>query len=169
MKKKVIAIIRNKKVLGSLSTMLLVGAFAVSQSSNIMASADENTLVVSSVCTSTSDYSINLTGTFLTPATDVAINYVNIARSYWTQTATTFAIKVPGSQTKPYSLTIYFGTTPETMDVTCPDLSTAAVDTTEDGGVLPATGSNNYNYLVAGLGIALVGARGLLRRKSVQK
>jgi hypothetical protein len=40
--------------------MLLVGAFAVSQSSYIMASADENTLVVSSVCTSTSDYSINL-------------------------------------------------------------------------------------------------------------
>ena len=159
----------NKKVLGLLSVMLLAGAVGVSQSSNILASADENTVVVSSVCTSTTDYSINLTGTFLTPATDVAVNYVNIARSYWTQTATTFAIKVPGNQTKPYSLIIYFGTTPEILDVTCPDLLTPAIDATEDGGILPATGSNNYNYLVVGLGIAFVGARGLLRRKPVQK
>jgi LPXTG-motif cell wall-anchored protein len=159
----------NKKVLGLLSVVLLVGAVAVSQSSNILASADENTSVVSVVCTSTSDYSINLTGTFLTPATDVAINYVNIPRSFWTQSATDFVVKVPGSEIKPSGLIIYFGTTYEIMNVTCPDLLTPAIDTTEDGGILPATGSNNYNYLVAGLGIAFVGARGLLRRKPVQK
>jgi LPXTG-motif cell wall-anchored protein len=53
-------------------------------------------------------------------------------------------------------------------DINCAQFSTVADQTTEDGGLLPDTATSNYNFLFAGLGLALVGAIGLLRRKPIK-
>jgi LPXTG-motif cell wall-anchored protein len=42
------------------------------------------------------------------------------------------------------------------------------VDTTEDGGLLPDTATNNYNYLVIGIGLMFAAGVALLRRRTVK-
>ena len=159
----------SRKSIGSLSAILLAGVLAVGQGSLFMASAAETGSVDSAVCTSTSSYSINLTGNFPGLVTDVGVNYLNIPRALWTKSTTNILVKVPASDPTPEVLMVYFGEEFLIVSVTCPAITGSATDTTEDGGELPDTGSNNYNYLVAGIGLALVGARGLLRRKPIQE
>ena len=67
----------SRKSIGSLSAILLAGVLAVGQGSLFMASAAETGSVDSAVCTSTSSYSINLTGNFPGLVTDVGVNYLN--------------------------------------------------------------------------------------------
>ena len=164
--------LKNRRGIGSFSALILVGVIAVGQGGLFAASADESSSVTSSVCTSVNDYSITLTGNFPTPVTDVAVNFVNIPRTSWTQTATDVVVKVAASNpSTPNNLIVYYGTSLEylSVDVSCAAITTSTPDPTEDGGTLPNTGSNNYNYLVAGIGLALVGTRGLLRRKPIQE
>lgn len=161
--------LKNRKKIGSLSAIMLVGVIAVGQGGLSMASADDSTSVASTVCTSVSDYSIDLTGNFPTPVTDVAVNYVNIARTLWTQSATNVVVKVSANDPKPNNIIVFFGQENVMVDVVCSAITTPVADTTETGGTLPSTGSNNYNYLVAGIGLALVGTSGLLRRKPIQE
>ena len=164
-----ISSLKNRKSISSFAAIMLVGVIAVGQGSLFSASADESTLVTSGVCTSVSGYSIDLTGNFPTPITDVAVNYVNIARTLWTQSATNVVVKVSASDPQPNHVIVFFGQENVMVDVVCSAITNPVAETTEDGGTLPNTGSNNYNYLVAGIGLSLVGARGLLRRKPIQE
>jgi LPXTG-motif cell wall-anchored protein len=163
--------LKNRKSISSISAIMLAGAIAVGQSGLFIAAADDTTSVTSAVCTSVNDYSVKLTGNFPEPVTFILVNYVDIARSQWSQTATSVVIKTPGGITRaPYNLIVYYGlsTAYLSVDVSCDEITTLSPDTTEDGGLLPDTGSNNYNYLATGLGLAFVGSAGLLRRKPVK-
>jgi LPXTG-motif cell wall-anchored protein len=171
-KKMKLSSLRSRKGFGAISTMLLVGAIAVGQGGTFLASAEEGSginTVNSTVCSATTEYSLNLTGEFPAAVTDVAVNYINIDRSLWTQSATNLIVRVPAGGDKPFNLILYAGPQVNTMvNVACAGYATAVEEITEDGGLLPDTGSNNYNYLAAGLALAFVGSAGLLRRKPVK-
>jgi LPXTG-motif cell wall-anchored protein len=171
-KKMKLSSLRSRKGLGAISTMLLVGAIAMSQSGQFMAAADEVstvTTITSAECSATSEYLLKLSGDFPTPISEVAVNYINIDHSLWTQSATQISVRVPAESAKPYIALLQFGNIEFVMaDVVCAGYITPVEETTEDGGLLPDTGSNNYNYLATGLGLAFVGSAGLLRRKPVK-
>lgn len=155
----------SRKSISSLSAILLVGVLAVGQGSLSLASAEGTPQVTSAVCTHTSIYSIKLTGSFPSVITDIAVNYLTIDQVLWTQLQTEVVIQVSGADEAPSNLMIVYGGEFLLVDVVCGK----ATATTENGGTLPNTGSNNYNYLVAGIGLALFGTRGLLRRKLIQE
>ena len=164
--------IKRVKGLNSISALLLVGVLSISQSGQFMAAAEELPLITSIAtidCSSTSEYLLKLTGTFPTRLSNVAIDYVNIAPSMWSQSATEILVRIPGSDPKPGNLIFYYGDSQyQMMDVNCAQYATTAAETTEDGGLLPDTATSNYNYLAAGLALALVGTIGLLRRKPIK-
>jgi LPXTG-motif cell wall-anchored protein len=163
--------IKRGKGLNSISALLLVGVLSISQSGQFMAAADVSgeTTIATKNCSTTSEYLLRLTGNFPTPVTDVAIDYVNIAPTMWSQSASEILVRVPGTNPKPGNLIFYYGNSQyEMIDIDCAQYATTATDRTEDGGLLPDTATNNYNYLAAGLVLALVGAVGLLRRKAVK-
>jgi LPXTG-motif cell wall-anchored protein len=163
--------IKRGKGLNSISAVLLVGVLSISQSGQFMAAADvsSETTIATKNCSTTSEYLLRLTGNFPTPVTDVAIDYVNIAPTMWSQSASEILVRVPGTNPKPGNLIFYYGNSQyEMVDIDCAQYATTATDRTEDGGLLPDTATNNYNYLAAGLVLALVGAVGLLRRKAVK-
>lgn len=164
--------IKRGKGLNSISALLLVGVLSISQSGQFMAAAEELPLTTSIAtidCSATSEYLLRLTGNFPIPVTDVAIDYVNIAPTMWSQSASEILVRVPGTNPKPGNLIFYYGDAQYQMkDVNCAQYATTATETTEDGGLLPDTATNNYNYLATGLVLALVGAFGLLRRKAVK-
>jgi LPXTG-motif cell wall-anchored protein len=164
--------IKRGKGLNSISALLLVGVLSISQSGQFMAAADEiteATTIATKNCSTTSEYLLRLTGNFPTPVTDVAIDYVNIAPTMWSQSASEILVRVPGTNPKPGNLIFYYGNSQyEMVDIDCAQYATTATDRTDDGGLLPDTATNNYNYLAAGLVLALVGAVGLLRRKAVK-
>jgi LPXTG-motif cell wall-anchored protein len=164
--------IKNRKGVTSISALALIGVISIGQSGAFIASADvvsDVTTITSVECLATSEYLVTVRGNFPTPLTEVAVNYANLDRPLWTQTATTISARVPALGAKPYIVLLQYGNISfATADVVCAGVAVApAEETTEDGGLLPDTGSNNYNSLVAGLGLALVGVTGLLRRKSV--
>jgi LPXTG-motif cell wall-anchored protein len=162
------------------AALLISGVMAIGQSSMYTAAAaDVITSVSSANCSVTSDYRVTLTGSFSTPILNVWVQPefgtdIQIPTTSWSQTPTTVALTIPASSAKVFTIRTYNGgevlaqvfSCTETVVVTPPVTDTT---TTEDGGELPDTGSNNYNYLVAGIGLALVGARGLLRRKPIQE
>jgi len=169
--------IRSKKVAFT-AALLLSGVMAIGQSSIYTASADVISSVSSANCSVTSDYQVTLTGNFSTPILNVWVDPefgagIQLPTTSWSQTPTTVALKIPASSIKTFTIRTYNGgdvlaqvfSCTEAVVVTPPVTDT----TTEDGGELPDTGSNNYNYLAAGIGLALVGARGLLRRKPIQE
>ena len=160
--------IKRGKGLNSISALLLVGVLSISQSGQFMASAAETTIATID-CSATSEYLLKINGTFPTQLSNVAIDYVNIAPTMWSQSATEILVRVPGTNPKPGNLIFYYGDAQYQMkDFNCAQYATTATETTEDGGLLPDTATNNYNYLAAGLVLALVGAVGLLRRKAVK-
>ena len=164
--------IKRGKGLNSISALLLVGVLSVGQSGQFMAAAEELPLAttISTIdCSATSEYLLKINGTFPTQLSNVAIDYVNIAPTMWSQSATEILVRVPGTNPKPGNLIFYYGDAQYQMkDFSCAQYATTATETTEDGGLLPDTATNNYNYLAAGLVLALVGGVGLLRRKAVK-
>lgn len=164
--------IKRGKGLNSISALLLVGVLSISQSGQFMAAADEiteATTIAKIDCSATSEYLLKISGNFPTQLNNVAIDYVNIAPNMWTQSASEILVRVPGTNPKPGNLIFYYGDAQYQMkDFNCAQYATTATETTEDGGLLPDTATNNYNYLAAGLVLALVGAVGLLRRKAVK-
>jgi LPXTG-motif cell wall-anchored protein len=164
--------IKRGKGLNSISALLLVGVLSISQSGQFMAAADEiteATTIATVDCSATSEYLLKISGNFPTQLNNVAIDYVNIAPSMWTQSASEILVRVPGTNPKPGNLILFYGTLQhEMVNVNCAQFATVSDETTEDGGLLPDTATNNYNYLAAGLVLALVGAVGLLRRKAVK-
>jgi LPXTG-motif cell wall-anchored protein len=164
--------IKRGKGLNSISALLLVGVLSISQSGQFMAAADEiseATTIATIDCSATSEYLLKISGNFPTQLNNVAIDYVNIAPNMWTQSASEILVRVPGTNPKPGNLILHYGNLQYQMaNVNCARFATVADETTEDGGLLPDTATNNYNYLAAGLVLALVGAVGLLRRKAVK-
>lgn len=153
----------------------LAAVMAFTQSGMYMAAADDAITSVSKAdCSVTAGYTVTLGGNFSTEISNVWANDIQIPVTDWSQSATAVVVKIPASATSTFMIRTYNGGAVLEKEFTCTAATvvtppvTDAVDTTEDGGELPATGSNNYNYLVAGLGLALVGGRGLLRRKSIK-
>ena len=153
--------------------VLTIAATAILNPALMNSSVAADSVVTTATCTTASDYNVTLTGTFPTAVTDVAINYVNIARSSWTQTATTIVVRLPLSQVEPYNIIAYFGSGYEYMinTVNCATGTTTPAPVTpptENGGVLPNTASNNYNSLLLGSTLGLLGGLGLFARRRIQ-
>jgi LPXTG-motif cell wall-anchored protein len=138
------------------------------------------TSINSAVCSVTSGYVATLTGAFPTPVANIAVNGNNIASDRWTQTATTVAVQLPASETKSFTIDVYNGLTPmlTTQTFSCTEAvvvpvvvptEVPVVTPTETGGELPKTSTSDYNYLLAGLLISLLGGSSLLLRKGTQK
>jgi hypothetical protein len=161
------------------SALLLAGVMAFSQSSISIASADDAITSVSKAdCSVTAGYTVTLGGNFDSPILNVWVQGqtfdIQIPGTDWTQTPTSVVVKIPASASSTFMIRTYNGGAVLEKEFTCTAATviappvTDAVDETEDGGLLPDTATNDYNYLVAGLGLALVGARGLLRRRSIK-
>jgi LPXTG-motif cell wall-anchored protein len=138
------------------------------------------TSINSAVCSVTSGYVATLTGAFPTPIANIAVNGNNIDSTRWTQTATTVAVQIPPTDSKTFTIDVYNGLTPMlasqtflcTEAVVVPVVVPAEVPVvtpTETGGELPKTATSDYNYLLAGLAISLLGGSSLLLRKGTQK
>jgi LPXTG-motif cell wall-anchored protein len=162
----------------AITSLLFVGVIAGNQLVAVAAEGPQTSSIssmsVSNLACSTSGYAVNLTGVFPELVTNVAVNDTNLAATSYTQTASNIAINIPGSSAKSFTITVYNGQDPVMASkvFTCVEpvvVILPPVEETEDGGLLPDTGSNNYNYLVAGIGLALFGSRSLLRRKLIQE
>jgi len=167
--------VRNKRF--AITSLLFVGVIAGNQFVAVAADGPQTSSIssmsVANLACSTSGYAVNLVGVFPEQVTNVAVNDVNLAATSYTQTASNIAINIPGSSEKSFSITVYNGQDPvmasKAFSCVEPVAVTPPPAATEDGGTLPDTGSNNYNYLVAGIGLALFGTSGLLRRKLIQE
>jgi type VI secretion system secreted protein VgrG len=156
------------------------------------------TSISSSECTTTSDYTVYITGTFPSQIANVAVDSVNIATSRWVQTPTRIEVSIPASSKKTFAVALYNGRvplmpaqvfictvpvvevvvtptptpTPEAVatETPTPEVTIAAGETiTETGGELPETGTNNFNYLLLGVVLLSLGAGGFLMRQRLQK
>lgn len=129
--------------------------------------------VSTSECTTTEDYKIYLNGIFPSAVKNIAINSTNISSSQWAQTATWIGITIPKTTETRFTIEVYNGRLP-LMPVrvfTCipPEpVTVSEIETpTVQGGELPDTGSNNFNYLLLGaVLVALGGAALLLNRRN---
>ena len=131
--------------------------------------------VSTSACTTTEDYKIYLNGIFPSAIQNIAINSTNISSSQWSQTATWVGITIPKTTETRFTIELYNGRLP-LMPVrvfTCipPEpISVPEIETpTVEGGELPDTGSNNYNYLLLGAVLIAAGAGALLVRRRNKK
>lgn len=169
-----VTILKSKQTLGILS-MLLVGVFAGSQNLAVAADGPQTSSISSfgvsnNECT-TEGYTMEILGVFPERVTNIAINNNDLAVTNWTQTADYISIRIPGSTEKSFAITIDNGQTPMlTRTFNCADSSglTPPVTETENGGELPNTATNNYNFLIVGIVLAFVGSLGLIRRKQIQ-
>lgn len=175
MEKKIkLSSVRNKRF--AVATLLFVGVIATNQFAAIAADGAQTSSIssmsVASQACSTAGYTVNLAGVFPELVTNIAVNDVNLDATSWTQTASNITVRIPGSAAQSFAVTVYNGQVPvlATQNFNCiAPVVVAPPVVTEDGGLLPDTGSNNYNYLVAGIGLALFGTRSLLRRKLIQE
>ena len=167
--------VRNKKF--AITSLLFVGVIASNQFVAVAADGPQTSSIssmsVANLACSTSGYAVNLVGVFPEQATNITVNGTNLAVTSWTQTASNITISIPSSSEKSFTITVYNGQDPilATQNFKCiePVAVTPPPAATETGGTLPNTGSNNYNYLVAGIGLVLFGTSGLLRRKLIQE
>jgi LPXTG-motif cell wall-anchored protein len=165
---------KNKKgnLLGA--SILAIGIVALTQGGVYTAQADEITSVSSANCSATEGYTVTLTGNFGQSIYNVWANDYQVPLTDWTQTNTSVVAKIPASPVKTFSIKIYNGGTILEKDFTCTDSVVAVpVDedpvVTEDGGEIPATATNNYNSLAAGLGLVGIGGSVLYRRRKITK
>lgn len=131
--------------------------------------------ISSSECTTTSDYTAYIAGYFPTQVTNIAVNGNNIPASRWTQNIGQVTVNLPASSNKSFTIDIYNGRTPllPTQVFLCTEPATilpvpTPVTETKVGGELPVTGSNDYNFLVIGAGLALLGGVGVAIRRRVR-
>ena len=155
------------------SALLFAGVIALSQSGIYSAQANGNSItsVSSAGCSETSGYTLTLAGSFPSPIINIWANSIQIPTTDWSQSPTNVVVKVPATSFKTFTVDTYDGGPVISKDFTCTEVVVPVVEApvvTESGGVLPTTGTNNYNYLAGGLGLALVGSAGLLRRRPVK-
>jgi LPXTG-motif cell wall-anchored protein len=171
-----ISALNSKRGLGILS-VLFVGIIAGNQylavaAEGIQTSSISSMSVSNTACT-TSGYSVTLTGSFPEVVTNIAVSDNNLAPTSWVQSATTIQINGAVSTAKTVTIQVFNGQVPllavQSFNCVEPIVVAPPVTETETGGELPDTGSNNYNYLLAGVGLAFAGSTGLMRRKQLQK
>jgi len=164
----------------SSAVFLLAGVMVFSQSSISIASAEDVITSVSKAdCSVTAGYTVTLGGNFASPIQNVWVQGqtfdIQIPGTDWSQTPTSVVVKIPASDTKSFIIRTYNGGAVLSKEFNCTEAVVIAPpvieteDVTEDGGLLPDTATNNYNYLAAGLGLALVGSAGLLRRRVIKE
>lgn len=155
------------KKITSRAALLLAGVMSLSFGGISAAQAEDLISSVSSAnCSTSSDYTITLSGSFSTPISNIWADDIQIPYTDWTQSPTMVSVKIPASATKSFIILIWNGSTALEKEFNC---TAETEDVTEDGGLLPDTATNNYNYLAAGLGLALVGSAGLLRRRVIKE
>jgi len=151
--------------------------------------------ISSATCTTSGNYEAIISGSFPSKISNIAINGVTTDSSYWVQSETQVALKLPASNSKSVNITIYNGRVPILAEVkficeepvieevvatptptpTAPAMEELAgeeietVTATEDGGRLPDTGSNSFKYLLIGGGLLVLGTSGLLIRRRLAK
>ena len=168
--------LKSKRTLGIFS-MLLVGTIVGSQYLAVAAVGPQTSSIltfgVSNETCTTEGYTMEILGVFPEQVTSVAVNNIDLAVTDWKQTDTYISINIPGSDDTRFAITIENGQLPRlaTQIFNCSDPSglTPPVIETEDGGVLPNTASNNYNFLIVGIVLALVGSLSIIRRKQIQE
>ena len=149
-------------------------AFGQGGMSAASAADDAITSVSAANCSVTTGYSVTLTGTFPTPISNVWANEIQIPIGSWAQTQTTVVLAIPASSVKTFTIRTYNGGEVLSKDFTCTEAVVVVppvvdpVDTTEDGGLLPDTATNNYNYLVVGIGLMFAAGIALLRRRTIK-
>ena len=163
---------KTKKVNLFGASMMAFGIVALTQGGVYTAQADEITSVSSANCSTTSGYTVTLTGDFSSTIFNVWANDYQVPLTDWTQSSTSVVAKIPASSVKTFSMMVYSGGPVLTKDFTCTDSVVAtpvAEDpiVTEDGGTIPATATNNYNSLAAGLGLVGIGGSVLYRRRKI--
>ena len=162
----------------AITSLLFVGVMAGNQFIAVAADGPQTSSISSmsikeGACWN-AGYTANIAGSFPVAVTGVVVNGVNLASTDWTQTASNIAVNIPGSSASSFTVQVLNGQTPllATQSFSCVGsfiVVSGPTTETESGGLLPDTGSNNYNYLVAGIGLALLGSSGLLRRKLIQE
>ena len=171
-----ISALKSKRGLGIFS-VLFAGIIAGNQylavaAEGIQTSSISSMSVSNSACT-TSGYSITLTGSFPEAVTNIAVSDNNLAPTSWVQSATSIQINGAVSTAKTVTIQVFNGQEPvlavQSFNCVEPIVVLPPVTETETGGELPDTGSNNFNYLLAGVGLAFAGSAGLMRRKQAQK
>lgn len=140
--------------------------------------------ISTAVCSASAGYIAVMMGTFPTAVANIAVNGSNVDTSRWSQSATSVSVQIPATEAKSFTIDVYNGLTPMLASQTflCTDAVVVpvvvptetpteipVVVTTEVGGELPITSTNNYNNLLAGIGISLLGGSGVLLRKRTQK
>jgi LPXTG-motif cell wall-anchored protein len=167
---------RTSKKITLSAVVLIAGVMAFGQGGMSAASAadDAITSVSAANCSVTAGYSVTLTGTFPTPISNVWANEIQIPIGSWAQTQTTVVLAIPASSVKTFTIRTYNGGEVLSKDFTCTEAVVVVppvvdpVDTTEDGGLLPDTATNNYNYLVIGIGLMFAASVALLRRRTIR-
>jgi LPXTG-motif cell wall-anchored protein len=183
MEKKMKSILKYSyswKKITSRAALLLAGVMSLSLGGISAAQAEDLISSVSSAnCSTTSGYTVTLGGNFTSPILNVWVQGetfdIQIPGTDWSQTPTSVVVKIPASASSTFMIRTYNGGAVLEKEFKCTEAVvivppvTDTEDVTEDGGLLPDTATNNYNYLVAGLGLALVGSAGLLRRRVIKE
>ena len=164
---------KNKKrnLLGA--SILAIGIVALTQGGVYTAQADEITSVSSANCSATEGYTVTLTGNFGQTIYNVWANDYQVPLADWTQTNTSVVAKIPATSETTISMKTYNGGTILAKDFVCTGSVVVAAPeaedpiVTEDGGAIPATATNNYNSLAAGLGLVGIGGSVLYRRRKI--
>jgi LPXTG-motif cell wall-anchored protein len=105
-------------------------------------------------------------GIFISPITSVVINGVAINSSTWVQSRFEVTIAMPPSTKKTFTVSLLNGLDPVMVQETL-YCEGAEVLPTETGGSIPSTGTNNYNNLLGGIALVMVGSIGVLFRKRI--
>jgi LPXTG-motif cell wall-anchored protein len=154
------------------ASILAIGIVVLTQGGISTAQADEITSVSSANCSVTAAYTVTLNGNFSSTISNVWASDVQLATTDWIQTPTSVVATIPASSVKSFTMMVYNGGPVLTQEFTCTDavVSTPVEEdpvVTEDGGALPATGTNNYNSLAAGLGLVVISGSLLYRSRLI--
>lgn len=161
----------KKSFMAISSIALALGILVITPSISNAAGAQDSVItdLVSPVCSTTTGYIANIEGIFPSPVTKITINGSSISPTRWEQTLINIAVAIPATTQKTFKIAIYNGLTPSltAQAFTCGKLASVVNDNTEIGGVLPNTATNNYNNLLIGFTLSLLGMGGILMRKRV--
>jgi LPXTG-motif cell wall-anchored protein len=167
---------KNKKStttrIGSFGTIaLLIGlgtAFLLPAGSN---GAELQDSVITNVpvmqCSSTASYEGVIEGIFLSPITSIIIDGSAIPSSQWVQSRFEISITMPPSTKKSFTVNLANGLEGRALVQQTLSCTDGVVVATESGGRLPNTATSNYNNLLGGVVITLVGGIGMLFRKRI--
>lgn len=118
-------------------------------------------------CSPTASYKGVIEGIFLSPVTSILIDGSAIDSSKWVQSRFEISITMPASTKKSFTVQLANGLEGRAFVQQTLSCTDAAVTPTESGGTIPRTATNNYNNLLGGVVLILLGSIGVLLRKRV--